>query len=183
MGDLDELRKRVFQRKGLPLKEGAKNLVFGDGNPQADIFLLGEAPGKNEDEQGLPFVGEAGKFLDKLLEEAGVKREDVWISNVVYFRPPKNRPPTRKEIDAFSEYVDAQIKIINPKIIIALGRFSLFKFLPKEKITQIHGQKKEIEVDGARIILIPMFHPAAGLRSSDVRKILEEDFQKLSLHK
>jgi len=174
--ELEKLKAKASKDQTLPLREGAKNLVFGDGNPEAKIFLLGEAPGKNEDEQGLPFVGAAGKFLDKLLESAGVKREDVWISNVVYFRPPENRPPTAKELAAFASYVEQQLKVINPKIVITLGRFSLNTFLPDGKITKIHGNPQKIKWNDQEITLLPMYHPSAGLRSPDVRKLLEEDF-------
>jgi uracil-DNA glycosylase len=175
---LEDLRKKVEEDKILPLRETAQNLVFGEGNTEAEIFLLGEAPGRQEDEQGKPFVGRAGKFLNELLAKMGLKREDVWITNMIYFRPPKNRPPTPKEILAFSKYIDSQLKIIDPKIIITLGRFSLSKFLPKEKITQIHGKPLKIKWNDKGITLLPMFHPSAGLRSPGVRKILEEDFKR-----
>ena len=175
-GDLERLKLQVEKDKSLPLREGATNLVFGEGNPNARVIFLGEAPGRQEDEQGRPFVGRSGQFLTKLLESIGVDRKDVWISSVVYFRPPENRLPTPSEIKAYSDYVDQQIKIISPKVIVTLGRTSLSKFLPTAKITQVHGQPQQIEIDGRNLTLLPMFHPAAGLRAANVKKQLEEDF-------
>lgn len=178
---LDQLKLKIQSDKTLPLRDEAKNLVFGEGNPEAKIIFLGEAPGRQEDEQGRPFVGRSGQLLTKLLESIGIKREKVWISSLVYYRPPNNRLPTPLEIKAYSNCVDEQIKIINPKVVVTLGRTSLSKFLPKAKITQIHGEPQEIEVNGKKKILIPMFHPAAGLRATNVKKLLEEDFKKNSL--
>lgn len=166
-----------WERKKLPLREGAHYMVWGQGNLNADVYMLGEAPGKFEDLQGNPFVGQAGRLLDKLLESINLKRENVFISNLVRFRPPQNRDPRPDEIAAFEESVDEEIKIINPKIILTLGRFSLNKFLPNAKISQVHGKPHKIKWQGKDFILIPMYHPAAGLRRFEIRKQLEKDFQ------
>ena len=136
---LKQLRDRMQQDTSLPLREDATQLVFGEGNPDAKIYFLGEAPGQSEDKQGRPFVGQAGKLLNSLLERIGMQRADVYISNIVRFRPPNNRPPTAAEIAAFLPYVNEEIAIIQPLLIVTLGRFSLAKFLPTDKITQVHG--------------------------------------------
>jgi uracil-DNA glycosylase len=174
---LDGLKKKEEKDPSLPLKDTAKNLVFGFGNPDAEIIFLGEAPGKNEDENGLPFVGAAGKILDQLLLNINLKRDDIFISSVVHYRPPKNRPPKPAEITAFSKYVDQIIEIINPKIIATLGNFSLKKFLPKAKISEVHGTVQKITLGQKEIILIPLYHPAAVLYKRDLQKTLEEDFR------
>lgn len=174
---LKQLRAQMEEDKSLPLREGATQLVFGEGNPDSEIYFLGEAPGYWEDQKGRPFVGLAGKLLDELIQSLGLKREDVYISNVVRFRPPENRDPLPSEIAAFAPYVDAEIEIINPKIIVTLGRFSMGKFLPDVKISQVHGQIKQVHFRGKEIIVIPMYHPAAALRAGDIMKRLKEDFK------
>lgn len=160
----------------LPLRESAANLVFGEGNPDAKIYFLGEAPGRFEDKSGRPFVGQAGKLLDKLLQSIGLKRESVYISNIVRFRPPENRDPKPEELAAFAPYVDEEIKIIDPKVIVTLGRFSLNKFLPEVKISAVHGQPQKIIRQGKKVTVVPMYHPAAALRNGQIRKQLEKDF-------
>lgn len=176
---LQLLRKHMLKNKKLPLRDSATQLVFGEGNSEAQIYFLGEAPGFYEDQQGRPFVGLAGKLLDKLLDNINLKRADVYISNIVRFRPPNNRDPLPEEIGAFRPYVDKEIEVIAPKIIVTLGRFSMNKFFPDSKISQIHGQAKKINWKGLEITVIPMYHPAAALRSSEVMKKLEADFQKI----
>ncbi|MDD2823508.1 MAG: uracil-DNA glycosylase [Candidatus Daviesbacteria bacterium] len=176
---LQELKEKAENDSNLPLKETAHNLVFGEGNPEAKIYFLGEAPGRIEDLTGRPFVGPAGKLLDKLLESINLKREDVFITSVLYFRPPDNRNPTPSEIAAFAPYTDQQIEIINPKIIVTLGKFSLNKFLPKAKISEVHGQILKINWQGKERILIPQYHPAAGLRSSEVLEKLKSDLKAI----
>lgn len=176
---LDELKRREAADPDLPLKETANNLVFGFGNPDAEILFLGEAPGKNEDLQGLPFIGAAGKVLDQLLQSINLKREDIFISSVVHFRPPKNRPPKPSEIKAFEKYVDEIIKIIDPKVIATLGNFSLKKFLPDKTISAVHGKAFEIEFQKKKRIIIPLYHPAAVLYKRDLQKTLEEDFKEI----
>ncbi|MBI3342251.1 uracil-DNA glycosylase [Candidatus Curtissbacteria bacterium] len=161
----------------LPLRLGATQLVFGDGNPDTQVYFLGEAPGYYEDKQGNPFVGLAGKLLDKLLEEIGLERPKVYISNVVRFRPPGNRDPEPDEIAAFRPYVDEEIEIIDPKIIVTLGRFSMGKFLPDVKISQVHGKAFKISFQGKPVLVLPMYHPAAALRAGAILEQLREDFK------
>ena len=149
--------------------------VPGEGPANAEIMLIGEGPGATEDAQGRPFIGAAGKFLVELLAQAGLKRTDVWIGNVVKCRPPMNRDPLPEELAACNLYLDRQIAAINPKIIITLGRFSMGKFMPGVKITQIHGQMRRI---GDRFV-IAMFHPAAALHQAALKPLLMADFAKL----
>lgn len=176
---LEELRKRLEENKDLPLRKGATQLVFGEGSPDADIYFLGEAPGYWEDQKGRPFIGNAGKLLDKTLEEIGIKREDVYISNVVRFRPPANRDPLPEELEAFAPFVDEEIEIIDPKIIATLGRFSMGKFLPGVKISSVHGRVFKINWNGKDRVIIPMFHPAAALRRGAVMEEFKKDFKLL----
>jgi uracil-DNA glycosylase len=157
------------------LSRSATNGVPGEGNPDARIVLIGEAPGWHEDKEGKPFVGNSGKFLTELLEKAGLAREDVFITNVVKHRPPGNRDPLPDEILACSRYLERQIAIIDPDVIVTLGRFSMSKFFPGERISKIHGEAKEI---GGRLV-VPMYHPAAALHNGSLRGAIEEDFQKL----
>jgi DNA polymerase len=163
--ELHKLKDKMEKDDSLPLKKGANKLVFGSGNTVAKILLIGEGPGRNEDEQGLPFVGQAGKLLDKLLLLAGLQRKSVFITNVVHHRPPENRDPEPSEISAYGKYLDEIIKIINPKIILTLGRFSMAKFLPdvfmtskdgmsvlqKTVISDVHGKKFEIQFNGKQL--------------------------------
>lgn len=176
---LRDLKKRMDENKTLPLRNGATQLVFGEGNPDADIYFLGEAPGYFEDKQGRPFVGLAGKLLDQLIESIGYKRADVYISNVVRFRPPGNRDPEPDEIAAFAPYVDEEIRIIDPKIIVTLGRFSMGKFLPDARISGVHGKVFNVDFKDRKTMVIPMYHPAAALRSTQVMDAIKEDFQKI----
>ena len=174
---LDELKEREKNDPDLPLKDTASHLVFGHGSVDAKILFLGEAPGKNEDAQALPFVGAAGKILDQLLKSINLSREDIFISSVVHYRPPRNRQPEPSEIEAFSKYVDEMIEIIDPKIIATLGNFSLNKFLHKAKISEIHGTAQEIDFKGKKRIIIPLYHPAAVFYKRTLEKILEKDFK------
>jgi DNA polymerase len=159
------------------VSELSPNRVPGEGNPKAKVMFVGEAPGAQEDAQGRPFVGAAGKLLDRLLAEAGLRREDVYITNVVKHRPPGNRPPRRSEVKAELPDLEREIEAVDPDLIVPLGRHALDALAPGHKITQEHGTV--IEVDGRR--LYPTFHPAAGLRSTDVRAQLHEDFRALPL--
>jgi DNA polymerase len=138
-------------------------------------MLIGEGPGYNEDQQGRPFVGQAGQFLNELLAQAGLKRSDVWIGNVVKCRPPNNRDPMPDELAACNEYLERQIAAINPKIIITLGRFSMGKYMPGAKISQVHGQMRRV---GNRFV-IAMFHPAAALHQAALKPSIMADFAKL----
>lgn len=161
------------------LAREAKNLVMGDGNVDADIVFIGEAPGKNEDEQGLPFVGAAGKFLDEMLAEINLQRQDVYITNIVKYRPPNNRDPLPEEKSEFWPYLVKQLQIINPRVIVTLGRHSMECFLPGEKVSVIHGQPKRIGFGDGKVVILPLYHPAAALYNGSMRATLMEDFKKL----
>lgn len=148
---LDDLKAQIEQDDPTPeLRTGATQLVFGDGNPDADVVFIGEAPGKNEDEQGKPFVGAAGKFLNEMLEMINLKRDDIYITNIVKYRPPNNRDPLPEEKDAFLPYLSKQLDIIKPKLIVTLGRHSMDVLLPGLKISQVHGQPKRVRVNSHR---------------------------------
>jgi len=184
MGDkkrkLELLKKNLESKSGkLPLIKKPTDVIFGEGNPDAEIMFIGEAGGYWEAKLRRPFVGNAGKLLDQLIKSIGLRRDEVYISNVVKTRPPNNRDPLFEEIEAFRPYLDQEIQIIKPKIIVTLGRFSMAKFLPGEYISQIHGQKRNIDFGGRKYIVIPMYHPAAALRNAKIMKELREDFQKL----
>jgi DNA polymerase len=173
---LNDLKKRMEADKLLPLRTGATQLVFGEGNPEAQVYFLGEAPGYYEDREGRPFVGQAGKLLDQLIESIGFSRSEVYISNVVRFRPPANRDPEPDEIAAFAPYVDEEIKIINPRIIVTLGRFSMAKFLPDVRISSVHGKVYKVDWNGGKQVVVPMYHPAAALRSTAILTAIKGDF-------
>lgn len=175
----------AWSKKDLPLKAAATHAVPGEGNPNTDILFIGEAPGKNEDEQGRPFVGAAGKFLDELIASIGFKREDIFIANIIKHRPPGNRDPLPEEIEAYTPWLAQQIDIINPPLIVTLGRFSMAYLLgPNFSITKIHGQPKRIQRKGSglpagRQVVVPMYHPAAALYNGSLRPILAADFKKI----
>lgn len=173
--ELKKLAEKIKNDLNLPLRAEATNLVFGEGDPNSKLLLIGEAPGFHEDRLGRPFVGNAGNLLDKLLNLAHLKREEVYITNIVKYRPPENRDPMPSEIKAFEAYLFGQLEIINPEFIITLGRYSLNCFLPKAKITQVHGQAYGV---GGRIV-VPMFHPAAALRNPALMDQEVADFKKL----
>lgn len=177
---LDALAQAIVDKNICPeLEAQATRLVMGDGNPGADIVFIGEAPGKNEDLQGKPFVGAAGKFLDTMLEAAGLNRGDVYITNIVKYRPPNNRDPLPEEKAAFWPYLLKQLQIIEPKVVITLGRHSMEYFLPGMKIGEIHGQPKRITFDNHKIVVMPLFHPAAALYNGSLRQTLIDDFLKV----
>jgi len=178
---LDEVARQVASCQRCPLYKNATNPVPGEGNPEAEIMFIGEGPGFNEDRQGRPFVGQAGKLLDELLSTIKIERKDVFIGNVVKHRPPENREPLPEEIEACREFLDRQIEIIQPKIIVTLGRFSMAKFIPEVKISQVHGMARFVEFGGRKIIIIPMYHPAAALRRGEVMENLKNDFLKIPL--
>lgn len=157
------------------LRKTRAQSVPGEGPDNAEIMLIGEGPGFNEDQQGRPFVGQAGKFLSELLGLAGLKREEVWIGNVVKCRPPNNRDPTPEELQACHAYLERQIAALNPKIIVTLGRFSMGKFFPTDRISAVHGQMRKV---GERFV-IPMFHPAAALHNPTYLPLIKQDFAKL----
>ena len=176
---LAEIAAEVMKCQKCPLYKNTNHSVPGEGNPDAKVMFIGEGPGYHEDQEGRPFVGQAGKLLDKLIKSIGLKRTDVFIGNVVKHRPPGNRDPQPQEIEACREYLDEQINIIDPEIIATLGRFSMNKFLPNEFISKTHGQARFVEILGKRRIVIPMYHPAAALRSGQVMIDLKNDFQKI----
>lgn len=172
---IEELRSEISVCTNCELCRQASNAVPGEGSSEARILLIGEAPGFHEDTHGKPFVGNSGKFLTQLLESAGLSRADVFITNVVKHRPPGNRDPLPDEIAACSHFLKRQIEIINPDVIVTLGRFSMSNYFPGERISRIHGQAKE--VDGR--LVVPMYHPAAALHNGSLRPEIEADFQKL----
>ena len=174
----DSLQQVATEVRGCPLCELARTrtvAVPGEGASDAGIMLIGEGPGWHEDQQGKPFVGAAGKFLNELLAVAGLQREDVFITNIVKCRPPGNRDPMPDEIAACSGYLERQITLIDPEVIVTLGRHSMQRWFPGEKISKIHGQPKR---DGKRLI-VPMYHPAAALHQQALRATVEADFAKL----
>lgn len=179
--ELDALKQSIIANNVCSdLAAQATNLVMGDGNVDADIMLIGEAPGKKEDEQGLPFVGAAGKFLDEMLAQAGMKRSDVFITNIVKYRPPNNRDPLPAEKAEFLPYLLEQIRIIGPKVVITLGRHSMEYFLPDMKISEIHGQPQTVLIGDKSIVVIPLYHPAAALYNGGMRQVLIDDFVRVS---
>jgi len=166
----------VIRNCGLcALSETRTNAVPGEGPLNAEIMCIGEAPGVNEDRQGRPFVGAAGNFLSELLAAAGLTREQVYICNVLKCRPPGNRDPLPGEIDACSEYLDLQLDLVDPLVVVTLGRFSMAKWFPQQAISRIHGSVKE--VDGR--LIVPMYHPAAALHQGNLRQVLLDDFARL----
>lgn len=174
---LEELNAEIAKDTSLPLKEGSTNDVPGEGNPAAEILFVGEAPGAKEDELGRPFVGAAGKFLDELIASIGLTREDVFIANLIKHRPPGNRDPLPVEIEAYVPYLEKQLEIIQPKLIVTLGRYSMHYFLGEtQTISKIHGQPKR---NKRGQVVIPMYHPAAALYSGNLRPVLKADFAKI----
>jgi DNA polymerase len=175
---LDAIAQQIIADKVTPeLALEATQLVFGDGNPGAQIVFIGEAPGKNEDLQGKPFVGAAGQFLNDMLEMIDLKREDVYITNIVKYRPPNNRDPYPEEKQAFLPYLESQLEVIQPLIVVTLGRHSLNCFLPDLQISKVHGQPKRYK---GRIYL-PLFHPAAALYNGSMRQTLIDDFATIPI--
>jgi uracil-DNA glycosylase family 4 len=172
---LAQIAKEVSVCTKCALHSTRKKSVPGEGPATAEIMFIGEGPGFHENEQGRPFVGAAGQFLDQLLAQAGVTRADVWIGNVVKCRPPGNRDPQADELAACDTYLEAQIKAINPSIIVTLGRFSMNKFFPGAKISAVHGQMRKV---GDRYV-IAMFHPAAALHQAALKPAILADFAKL----
>jgi len=172
---LEKIASEVIVCPLCDLARSRTKAVPGDGNPEARVMLVGEGPGWHEDQQGLPFVGAAGKFLNELLAIAGLERKDVFITNIVKCRPPGNRDPLPDEIHACNPYLEGQISAIKPDVIVTLGRHSMSHWFPGERISKIHGSTRK---NGERTI-VPMYHPAAGLHQSSLRGTIEEDFAKL----
>ena len=197
---LESIQYQILEAHVAPeLASQATQLVFGDGNPDAQIVLIGEAPGQNEDKQGKPFVGAAGKFLNEMLESIGLKRQDMYITNIVKYRPPNNRDPFPAEKKVFLPYLQAQLEVIQPKLVVTLGRHAGSCFLPDLQISHDHGQAKRIRInikagaeqkegqplqqaDGQAVmtlVVLPLFHPAAALYNGSLRQTLMEDFAKI----
>jgi len=205
---LDQIKADIIKDNVCPdLAKQATQLVFGDGSADAQIVFIGEAPGKNEDLQGKPFVGAAGKFLEEMLEMISLKRGDVYITNIVKYRPPNNRDPLPEEKTAFLPYLQAQLAAIEPKLVITLGRHSLNCFLPDLQISAVHGQPKRVKLrfnasnqesvtrsqstkpnntesrlqntDYLTLVFLPLFHPAAALYNGGMRQTLIDDFAKI----
>ncbi len=179
---LKDLYKKVAKCEKCPLYKGRTNAVPGEGSETAEIMFIGEGPGKDEDLQGRPFVGAAGKFLTAMIEGIGLKREDVYIANVVKCRPPNNRDPEQKEIDTCWGYLEEQINIIKPKIIVTLGRHSMGRFMQGLKISQVHGSPKRASgIWQKRQVYLPLYHPAAALYDPRQRDVHMADFKKIPL--
>ena len=176
MKTLDQVADLVRNCTDCPLSRGRTNAVPGEGNPQAEVMFIGEGPGFQEDRQGRPFVGPAGKLLDGLLASIGTNREDVFIANVVKCRPPDNRDPAPAEMAACAKYLDRQIELVNPKLIVTLGRFAFGRYFPGEGITKARGKLRE--KDGRKIF--PVLHPAAVLRREELRPTMIDDFKAIS---
>lgn len=181
---LNELESRINVDDPTPeLRQGATQLVFGDGNPDADVVFIGEAPGKQEDLKGQPFVGASGKFLDEMLAMIHLARKDIYITNIVKYRPLNNRDPLPDEKKAFLPYLQTQLEIIHPKVVVTLGRHSMNCFLPDLQIGKCHGQPKRVKLqmkehvgDILQVVILPLFHPAAALYNGSMRQTLIDDF-------
>ena len=166
--------------ESLPIAVEKTDIVFGEGSPDSEIVLIGEAPGYNEHVQRRPFVGRSGQLLRKTLTQVGFPPENVYITNIVKARPPDNRDPSPEEILAYKPYLDQEIQAIKPKLIITLGRFSMAKFLPDVKISQVHGRLHKVRWNNIIIYVLPMYHPAAALRSTQMLTAFSQDFEKIS---
>ncbi|HET8884135.1 MAG TPA: uracil-DNA glycosylase [Candidatus Saccharimonadales bacterium] len=177
---LDALKANILEKSICPdLAQQATQLVMGDGSPDADIVFIGEAPGKKEDETGKPFVGASGKFLNEMLAQIGLERSDIYITNIVKYRPPENRDPKPSEKAAFLPYLLQQLDIIQPKVVITLGRHSMEYFLPGLKISDVHGRPLGVEIEGRTFTIMPLYHPAAALYNGSLRQTLIEDFMRV----
>ncbi len=174
-GELQKIKEDMEADKKLPLISKPEDVIPGDGNPDAKIVFIGEAGGYHESVQRKPFVGQAGKLLDKGLKAIGFEREEVYITNMVKTRPPQNRDPLPEELAAYSRYLDRELEVIQPKMIVTLGRFSMGKFLPGG----IHGKKFMIKWHNRNLVVVPMYHPAAALRNGNIMSQFREDFLNL----
>ena len=172
---LTDLYEEMARCRDCELARHRTRVVPGEGREDADLLFIGEAPGWHEDQQGRPFVGPAGKFLEELLASIGFKREDVYIGNVLKCRPPDNRDPLPTEIETCRRWLDRQIEVIHPKIIVTLGRYSMARFFPGETISKIHGKARRI----GDILCFPMYHPAAALHQQSLRQTIHDDMLKI----
>jgi DNA polymerase len=175
MSPLSELCLQMASCVSCDLSKQRTQVVPGEGAENAEVLFIGEAPGFNEDQQGRPFVGAAGGFLDELLHSVGLSRETVYIANVVKCRPPGNRDPLPNEIQTCKSWLEKQIEIIQPRVIVTLGRFSLARYIPGESISKVHGRERRV----GDITVFPMYHPAAALHQGSLRRVIEEDMKKL----
>ena len=177
---LEELEQEVSGCTSCRLAQGRTQVVFGVGDPHADLMFVGEAPGFHEDKQGYPFVGQAGKLLDNLLAGIGLDRSRVYIANVLKCRPPGNRDPAPDEIEACEGHLFRQIELIRPKVVATLGNFATKLLSGKPAgITRVHGSEQSVTLGGSRVVLYPLYHPAAALYTPAMLKVLEEDFARL----
>ncbi|MEO5646017.1 MAG: uracil-DNA glycosylase [Candidatus Paceibacterota bacterium] len=180
MKTLAEINTYWVEHCTCELRQTATQAVLGDGNPQADVVFIGEAPGKNEDIGGKPFIGAAGKFLSEMLESIKMKREDIYITNVVKYRPPNNRDPLPSEKEACRKWLAEELQSISPKLVVFLGRHALNSFFPKEKISEVHGKLLKKEVKGfPTTYFLPLYHPAAALYNGGLRAQLLKDFKQI----
>jgi uracil-DNA glycosylase family 4 len=180
MKTLTEINAYWSAHNTCDLKATATQPVFGDGNAHADIVFIGEAPGKKEDLEGRPFIGAAGKFLSEMLESVKLKREDVYITNVVKYRPPNNRDPLPSEKESCRQWLNDELSVIKPKLIVFLGRHAMSNFFPKEKISEVHGTLLHKKIDGFPVeYFLPLYHPAAALYNGGLRQALLDDFKKI----
>jgi len=178
--ELAALRDAVSGCTRCPLSAGRTQVVFGSGSPTADLMFVGEAPGFHEDKQGVPFVGAAGQLLGKLLSGIGLTREDVFVANVLKCRPPGNRDPQPEEIASCESYLFRQIALIRPLVICTLGNFATKLLSGKpDGITRVHGREQDVVLGGTRVLLYPIFHPAAALYTPRMLDVLQADFQRL----
>lgn len=176
---LEEIAAEIIDNEvGSDLAKSALQLVFGTGNPDADIVFIGEAPGKKEDETGLPFVGASGRFLDEMLAASDLSRDDVYITNIVKYRPPNNRDPSNLEKQEFLPYLMRQIEVIDPKVVITLGRHSGSVFMPDLVISDDHGVPREVQFGDSEYKIIPLYHPAVALYNGSKRQVLIDDFKQ-----
>lgn len=176
---LASLFQEIEDNNVCPDLKAQAQLVFGSGNPEAEVVLIGEAPGKQEDIQRVPFVGAAGKFLNTMLESVQLNRDDVYITNIVKYRPPDNRDPLKSEKVAFIPYLERELRIIKPKLVITLGRHSMEYFIPDETIGEIHGQPRRVQFGAESLVVMPLYHPSAAAYNPKLRPTLLEDFQKV----
>ena len=177
--ELEKVKKAMENDKTLPLISKPTDIIPGDGNPNSEIVFIGEAGGYHESVQRKPFVGNAGMLLNQLLSLINWPRESVYITNMVKTRPPNNRDPLPEELKVFGKYLDREIEIINPKLVVTLGRFSMAKFFPGVFISSVHGKPKVVNWNNKEITVVPMYHPAAALRSTDIKFKLKNDFLEL----
>lgn len=179
--DLNELKADLEKNyQSFPLVEKPADIIHGEGNEEASVMLIGEAPGYYESIERRPFVGRSGQLLRRVIGECGLPEDQVYISNIVKARPPDNRDPLPEEILAFKPYLDAEINLIKPKLIVTLGRFSMGKFLPEVKVSEVHGRLYKIKWNEQTLFILPMYHPAAALRATRVKESFIRDFSKIA---